>query len=275
MAGVVVGMGRGGASDRTVRWAADEAVVRGLTLTLVHAWDEPVDVTVDLDASSLPELSGPATSQAVSGSAADVLLTQQAELLVLGGRPDARHLSQLTRTVLHRAQCPVVVLHHTDQPVRGQVVVGVCGTDASREALRWGADEARRRGARLAVVHAWQVHPTSPTEALHPARAVTAQGRTAQQRLEGWIQATLGTAPVELLLVHGPRLEALLEASRDADLLVLGRGLHSVFDRLLHGTIGDDLSALASCPVVGVPAKPRTPALPALPFGRESAGPTF
>jgi nucleotide-binding universal stress UspA family protein len=225
----------------------------------VHAWDEPVAVAVELDPTDLPELQGPAMSQALPGSVASVLLAQQADLLVLGGRASARHPTHLMRSLLHSTRCPVVVLHETDAPAGERVVVGVGGTEASRLALRWAADEAWLRQLPLTVVHAWQVHPTSTTDVLHPARAVPSQGRHAQTRLAGWVQAVLGQRPVELVLSHGPRLEALLEVSEGADLVVLGRSPHSSLDRVVHGAVGDDVSALAGCPVVIVPHCSPTP----------------
>ena len=44
----------------------------------------------------------------------------------------------------------------------GAIVVGVDGSDASREALRWGAEEARLRFAQLVAVHAWSFVPPQP-----------------------------------------------------------------------------------------------------------------
>ena len=36
-----------------------------------------------------------------------------------------------------------------------RIVVGVDGSETSRHALRWGADEALAHAAELHVVHAW------------------------------------------------------------------------------------------------------------------------
>lgn len=261
MTGVVVGLSRTTTSGSAVRWAGAEAAVRGASLTLVHAWDDPLDVSVDLDAGSVPDVPGPVTSRAVSGPAAEVLLGLQPDLLVLGGRGGARRLTGVTRACLHRAACPVVVVPDTVHRPTRRVVVGVNGSLASAAALAWAAREARLQGATLVVLYAWQVHPTTPGQVLRPSGAVAGQQSAAAARLRGWVQAQRATVEVELLAIHGGPLDGLLHLSVNADLLVLGRGLApSGLGRLLHGTVGDDLGALAPCPVAIVPGQATTAA---------------
>ena len=55
-----------------------------------------------------------------------------------------------------------------------RIVVGVDGSETSRHALRWAADEAKSHGSQLHVVHAWEV----PAPAV--AVGVGAGRRTAQ-----------------------------------------------------------------------------------------------
>jgi nucleotide-binding universal stress UspA family protein len=252
--GVVVGVSRTTTSGSAVRWAGAEAATRGSTLTLVHAWDAPLDLSVDLEAGSLPDLLGAVTSRAKPGPAAEVLLGLQPELLVLGGGRGARHLSRVTRACLHRAACPVVVVPDVEyRPIR-RVAVGVNGSAASGAALAWAAHEAQLQGATLVVLYAWQMHPTSPQQVLRPSHALAGQQGAAFERLRDWVQAQRAIVAVELLAIHGGPLDGLLEVGLHADLLVLGRAAApSGFGRLLHGTVGDDLVALAPCPVASVP----------------------
>jgi nucleotide-binding universal stress UspA family protein len=256
MAGVVVGVSRAGSSGPAVRWACAEAAVRGASLALVHAWDEPLDLGVELVPGTLPDVPGPATSRAVQGSAAEVLLAQHPELLVLGGRGGSRRISGVARTCLHRAGCPVVVVPDAEHPRIRRVVVGVNGSAASRAALTWAAREARLQVADLVVIHAWQVHPTSPRHVLNPSQAVSGQQDAALERLRGWVRAELGTVEVELHALHGGPLDRLLELSTNADLLVLGRGIPTGIGRWLHGALSDDLGALAPCPIAVIPGLP-------------------
>jgi nucleotide-binding universal stress UspA family protein len=260
--GVVVGVGRAGSSGPAVRWACAEAAVRGVALALVHAWDEPLDLLVELVAGSLPDVSGPATSHAVQGAAAGVLLAQHPDLLVLGGHRGARRLPGITRACLHGAGCPVVVVpdsgHSERRRATRRVVVGVNGSAASLGALAWAAQEAQLQVADLVVVHAWQVHPTSARQVLQPALAMSGQQGAALDRLRGWVREALGTVDVELHAIHGGPLDRLLDLSADADLLVLGRGTPSGVGRWLHGAVSDDLTALAPCPVAVIPGLAKT-----------------
>jgi len=258
MAGVVVGVSRAGGSGSAVHWACAEAVLRNLPLTLVHAWHEPLDLSIELAAGAQPEITFPATSRAVPGNVPAVLLAQQPDLLVLGGREGTPHLSAITRACLHQASFPVVIVPAARPPMSRRVVVGLNGSAASRAALAWAAGEARLRLADLVVVHIWQVHPRSTAQVLRPARARPGQQRAAQERLRTWVQTQLGPVDVELHALHGGPLDRLLQVSLDAELLVLGHGLHTGFGRLLHAAVSDDLSALTPCPVAVIPAPAST-----------------
>lgn len=253
MAGVVVGVRHADGSSAAVRWGSAAAQLHSLPLTLVHVWREPVELTADLDPQSLPDLVGTATSCAVPGSAVSELLAREPELLVLGRYHGARHLAHVSRACLHHATCPVVVVPDTEQSPTGRIVVGICGNEASRAALRWAAQEAQLRRAALLVCHAWQLHPTSAQDLLHPARALPAQQAAALRRLRQWVRQVLGPSQIEVRLTHGGPLDSLLEASTGADLVVVGSSVHFGLGRLLHSAVSDDLSSLAPCPVAVIP----------------------
>ncbi len=253
MSGVVVGMRGVGASASLLRWASAEAALRRLELTLVHAWDEPLELSVHLDRGSLPEVPGEVSSCAVPGPISAALLARRPDLLVLGGHVGAPHASHLTLACLHQAECPIVVVADTERSVSGRVVVGVNGTEASNVAMLWAAEEAKLRGADLVAVYAWQLHPGSPREMLHPARAVRAHEAAELRRLQGWVEGVLGPFPVELEAVHGAPLDVLLDVAAGADLVVLGRSTQARRGRVLHGALGDDVGGLVPCPVAVIP----------------------
>lgn len=255
MAGVVVGVHHAKASGAAVRWASEAAALRGSPLTLVHAWSEPLDLTVDLDPVSLPDLVGPATSSAVHATAATALLACDPELLVLGGHRGARHRSHLTRTCLQHASCPVVVVPDTEQSPAGRVVVGTSGSEGSMVALRWAAEEAQLRHATLLVCYAWALHSSSAQDLRRPTRAIAAQQAAACSLIHQWLRQIPRLQQIEVQLTHGGPLDGLLEASTNADLLVVGRSDHTGLSRLLNGGVSNDLSGLAPCPVAVIPAR--------------------
>ena len=251
MPGVVVGVDRSRASEAALRWATAEATLRGLPLTLVHAWNAPVALTVELPAGTLPDTAWQATSTATPGRPAEVLLAQRADLLVLGGHADAHRATPVVAACLHRSDCPVVVVPDELRDRLGSVVVGVDGTASSHHALRWAAEEAQLRSARLVVVHAWQpglsqVRAGRARESLGAERAMA--------HLRAWVGATLGHLEVDLRVRHAGPLDEMYDEAARADLLVLGRSHpHAWFGKVLHAALSDDLSGLAPCPVVVVP----------------------
>ncbi len=139
----------------------------------------------------------------------------------------------------------------------GAIVVGVDGSPSSLEALRWALHEAGARQVKLQALQAWS-RPvvTSPLGAVEPAldaEGLKALAASAQERVEAALagsDAAGAGVEVEALAVEGPPAAVLLEASRDADLLVLGsRGLGG-FAGLLLGSVGHQCAQHASCPVV-------------------------
>jgi nucleotide-binding universal stress UspA family protein len=137
-----------------------------------------------------------------------------------------------------------------------QVLVGVDGSDGSRAAVRWAADEARRLGVPLRLVHAW-VWPLYHVRLGPPAGAPAGAGLRAQA--EGILTEAAAVAravspltPVESTLLTGAAAPMLLSCAKDARMLVVGsRGLGG-FSGLLVGSVGVAVSARAACMVVVV-----------------------
>jgi nucleotide-binding universal stress UspA family protein len=143
-----------------------------------------------------------------------------------------------------------------------RIVVGVDGSDASKDALRWAVDEAKLRGASVDAVHAWQV-PMLPPDvgaALAPAGAAlevttllpqVKEGahRTVAEIVEEVVADDAGVE-VRPLAVEGPPATALIEAARGADLLVVGSRGHGGFTGLLVGSVSMQAVQHAPCPVV-------------------------
>jgi nucleotide-binding universal stress UspA family protein len=143
-----------------------------------------------------------------------------------------------------------------------RIVVGVDGSATSRHALRWAAEEARSHGSQLHVVHAWEV--PAPAVAVGVGRRTAppeGQHDEASRLVADVVRDELGEAPpgdVRTSIGRGAAAGVLLDAARDADLLVVGsRGLGG-FRGLLLGSVSTKMAAHAPCPVVIVrPAAPQ------------------
>ncbi len=145
----------------------------------------------------------------------------------------------------------------------GAIVVGVDGSEASREALRWAADEARLRSARLVAVHAWSFVPAQPigdpgmlaVPAGDLPGQLDAESEAARLALDEAVGDALGADPgidVERKLVEGDAGEALVKEGAGAELLVVGSHGRSGFKAALLGSVSRSVVDHAPCPVVVV-----------------------
>lgn len=141
-----------------------------------------------------------------------------------------------------------------------RILVGVDGSDGSRQALRWALHEAQVRRGVLAPVVAWE----SPfdvgfgqTEMVYVPVDEAKIAAGAQQRLDDLLHQVAGPqVPVEVdaAVVHGEAAQVLCDGSADAALLVVGSRGHGSFTRLLLGSVSAKCAQHSRCPVVVVPA---------------------
>lgn len=145
----------------------------------------------------------------------------------------------------------------------GTIVVGVDGSAASLEALRWAADEARLRGARLVALHAWVFVPAAPIgdpgmiaiPAGDLAGQLEAETEAARAELADSIAGVLGPEPdveVEARLAENDAAEALVAESESADLVVVGSHGRSGLRAAILGSVSRHVVDHAHCPVVVV-----------------------
>lgn len=134
------------------------------------------------------------------------------------------------------------------------IVVGVDGSKESKEALRWAIEEAQLRQSTLRAVAAW-TYPTMFVGAYVPPELVDADllSSAARTTLDATIAEVAGDDPhayIERVVEQGSPAEVLVDAARDADLLVVGSRGHGGFTGLLLGSVSQQCAHHAPCAVV-------------------------
>jgi nucleotide-binding universal stress UspA family protein len=142
------------------------------------------------------------------------------------------------------------------------IIVGVDGSGHSQRALEWAVKEAAVRHVPLTVL---TVHPsivgyfggvvTTPQDLEQ-----TEQVRVAVRAEADKVLAALeGPHPesVKIRAVHGFPVEELVNASKEADLVVLGSRGVGGFTRMLLGSTAGQVVQHAHCPVTIVPPEDR------------------
>ncbi len=183
---IVVGVDGSASGRSALKWATDEATLRGSPLHLVHAW-RPLYRDADGDheeseavllarthgdallgaAQATIKVTAPSlqvAKQLSRGRPSAVLLEAAvgARLLVvgargLGGSPGMRLGSVGLHAAAH-GPCTTVVVRGYEQS-RGRVVAGIDGSPESKRVLDAAFEEASVRKSRLLVVSALYVHP--------------------------------------------------------------------------------------------------------------------
>jgi nucleotide-binding universal stress UspA family protein len=145
----------------------------------------------------------------------------------------------------------------TPTPVRDVIVVGVDGSEASKQALRWAASLGRTLRCSLEVVAVWEpfnahgwlglVVPTAPSD-WNPLQ-------DSAKALTSMINEVLAEnrRPVLTTSVHeGDAAKILLDQSDTAQMLVVGSRGHGGFADLLLGSVSTACANHATCPVLVV-----------------------
>jgi nucleotide-binding universal stress UspA family protein len=144
------------------------------------------------------------------------------------------------------------------------IVVGIDGSAESKKALRWAAAEARRQDARLSIVTAYP--PIWPLEAFGD---LAGQPDHAQQ----WFTEIVDNAVAETraltpgvdvtgAAVLGQPAPMLLDAGRNAAMIVVGSRGHGGFANLLLGSVSQQVATHATGPVVVVRGRADAPGDP-------------
>ena len=269
-------------NDLALRWAVEEARLRGLDLMICHCWHWPYpDGHVDDDVEAIlmrvgrnmleqgarraRELgaAGRVHKRLSSGSVPDALLHESgcAELIVVGSHE--RHRLPAGSTALQlptRTRRPVIVVRRSAGP-QGLVVAGVDGSVGGDAALGFAFQEAALRDWTLRVLYAcWEPGIVDDSELeLFADKGRLRQSRTAllERLVPPWRERYPDVDTRVSLLLERPR-EALLDATEEADLLVVGdRGVGGL-DPLLLGATSSAMLHHAPCTIAVVPHAAQT-----------------
>lgn len=276
---VVIGVGTD-EIDAALRFAVDEAVHAGCAVHLVHVVPV-VPLGSELALASAEELDKLGTETlALAAERAELLAegrvpvvvelrrgpvvpglvaaAREARMVVLEHRHASRFGRSVTRTtaggVAAQTEVPVVAVPSGwVRPAADRVVVaGVDAPIRASEVLRAAAARVARDGTSLRVVHAWSL--PAPYERLH---ADTAEDRRWGQRARAEIRAALdeiadghGTIHADVRAHRGRAIDALLEASDGAELLVVGRHDPYVAIGSHIGPVARAVLHEATCPVL-------------------------
>jgi nucleotide-binding universal stress UspA family protein len=138
-----------------------------------------------------------------------------------------------------------------------KIVVGIDGSEAAKNALRWALEEARLRSAEIVAMHAWEAPPAMPEPGPAPGFdlvGILPEVEEAGERLvKAVVEEVVGDdsdVTVEPVAIQGPAASVLVEAARDADMLVVGSRGHGGFTALLLGSVSQQLAHHAPCPLL-------------------------
>ncbi|MFF8196174.1 universal stress protein [Streptomyces bobili] len=291
---VVVGVDGSPSALAAVGAAAQEASLRGVELRVVHAFLWPAmhappgssplgpftgalhemveRIVADAVEGARSQAAGLHVTHAViAGEASTVLQAQsrRAQLVVVGHRGSGGFAELLVgSTAVHlsaHAHCPVMVARGRPNPA-GPVLVAVDGSPRGQPAIAFAFSEAALRGTDLIALHAWSTWTDHGEHALgRPAEVVDLVGdvdRLQQEEERELAEALSGQreqypgVTLRPRLVRGRTRPALIEASVDAQLMVVGARGHGGFTGLLLGSVSQAALHHAHCPVTVVRSGP-------------------
>ena len=189
------------------------------------------------------------TGEIVEGNAAYVLAqaSKEAALVVVGARGESapvtvRLLGGVCDQVTAYASGPIAVIPDEEHACPdGPVVLGVDESPEARAAMWFAFETAAARGVPVVAIHAWQDRDS---------REIVARVTDIVDGMLTEARAEYPEVPVEVRVIHGKPHHELVQASKEAGLVVVGsRGIGG-FTGLLLGSTSKRVLRDSHCPVV-------------------------
>ncbi|MGZ5393547.1 MAG: universal stress protein, partial [Mycobacterium sp.] len=270
--GILVGADGSPPSNVAVDWAAREASMRNLPLSIVHViaspavrmWPEvpvPTEVVARIAGEGHEILSEARTTaqnatadsrrihietELMTGGALPTLidLSKDAEMVVVGcrgtGPINRRLLGSVSRGLIQHAHAPVAVIHDEDPmmtyPSKAPVLVGMDGSPASEAATAVAFDEASRRGVDLIALHVWSDFAIYEMPETELAALQRRADETLSERLAGWQERYPDVRVRPIVALNRP-VNQLLDRSEAAQLTVVGSHGRGGFAGMLLGSV--------------------------------------
>ncbi|WP_080791978.1 universal stress protein [Corynebacterium pacaense] len=287
---VVVAVDGSEASKQAVRWAANTANKRGIPLRLASSYTmpqflyaegmvPPQELFDDLQSEAqekIEEARKVAHEVApdikigytiAEGSPIDMLLelSNDVTMIVMGSRGlgglSGMVMGSVSAAVVSHANCPVVVVREdsavNENTKYGPVVVGVDGSDVSKQATEYAFVEAEARGSELIAVHTWMdMQVQASLAGLSAAQqqwdeVEREQTALLEENLAPFIAEHPGV-PVKKVITRDRPVRALADAAEGAQLLVVGSHGRGGFKGMLLGSTSRALLQSAPCPMMVV-----------------------
>jgi nucleotide-binding universal stress UspA family protein len=251
------------------RWALEAARVRHLPIHVVQAGRVTPHHAHHPDAPALTELAAPSedwgvtitTEQVPSASVADLARVAGADAIVVIG---ARHansglhalLGGSTSATIRESTCPLVVARPAAHP-NGPVVVGLSDHPESLKTLAWAFDHASRHHLPVHAVHAYHQPVYSPdgaqeSHAQLADRTTQSEDLLLHEEVAGFVEQ-YPDVTLTSQAVHDSAAHALIRASQDASLVVMGTRAHSLILALLVGSPPQVVAPRSACSVAVIP----------------------
>jgi nucleotide-binding universal stress UspA family protein len=301
---IVVGVDGSDSALSALDWSAAQAALTNASLEVVTVVEsghlfrhsdqarETVQELLDevtLRAEKTPG-SSTVSSKLIDGIPASTLIdeSRDADLLVVGSRGRGGFaellLGSVGRKCLHRAHCPMVVVHgrgrisetDSDRPRRDdeppsepqglpsgigpsmagahahRIVVGIDGSPSSIAAAHWAARQAELTGAVLEVLMTWE---WPATYGWAPGASGYDPAHDCGVVMDGALATLQNDYPglaIDGVIVEGHPAHQLKQASDGADMLVVGSRGHGEFADVLLGSVSEYCVTNVACPVVVV-----------------------
>ncbi|MUT89094.1 universal stress protein [Streptomyces sp. Z38] len=272
---MIVGVDGSSSSLDAADRAAEEARLRGARLRIVHAFARPSDldpmihgVLAETEQRLHERVPGLEIMRTVvSGDALTVLRTESrhAVLTVLGRRGRSRFgdllLGSTSMQLAAHGHGPLMVMRGRADP-QGPVLLAADGSPAGNAAASFAFTEAALRGAPLMAMHVWNTwsEPTPYEDPGDPLSVVVdldqleqRHRRLLEEAMSPWMAAHPDVV-VQPRLERGRVRQTLLEATREAQLVVAGTRGHGGVAGMLLGSVSQALLLHAECPVTVVRA---------------------